>query len=401
MPNYTTQDDIWHSIKSYINAFERLFVNLVSTKPDTFNHKMDYNDEFACQTHNYTILPISGAGCFSQIAILARMSELGYSSEVMLGASGGNITAYIANASRFNPIKMIDMAYELHPSMFCRPWTGLSPIVSTYCGLHKGSLYNHGTDNTDYLLKHYQDPIASPEEVIKTNEIWSAAYDIDSQRTRLFCNRSKCEAIIDPAIMDPNIYQIEEPIYADYDVSMLSKIITASASIPLVVPPQVINGNRMQDAGLSCASPMTLMSPLFKDLKEIHLYYINSEDIDVVGTMSTSMTNDASILSNFNQARGAMLKNITANDRRLCYDLVVRQAIRPDMTDTFDFNISGWNKCQSLCSNYKRSLVEICPRTTTPINISSFTRDDVAKEVNNALSNSVIKVWCSDTCGRC
>ena len=340
-------------------------------------------------SEHVTILPISGAGCFSQMGILSRMVELGHTSEMLLGASGGNIAAYISHAADFDPQTMIDITHELRPEMFCTQWVPSSKFISTYCGYSKGSLYNYGTDNTDFLSRHYRDTD------MYSREIWSAAYDIDSQRTRLFCNKEKDQSLLKPHTLDSNIYQIEESIYAGGDMSKISKIILASASIPLMVPPQVIDGCRMQDAGLSCASPMTLMAPLFRGKSNLHMYYINSEDIDITDCMIAVGGENKGMLSGLNSARGAMLKNITANDRRACYELVLRgEDSHKHKISDLKLDEEGWDELLRLEDEYDRTLVEIYPNKPTAMDLTSFTCDQISDEISRVLESSTMRVWC-------
>ena len=74
-----------------------------------------------------------------------------------------------------------------------------------------------------------------------------------------------------------------EPYFSSGNIESIANSTIASASIPTVVPPQIIDGEYYVDGGVGGAPPLTIMQESILHLskkKSLHLIYINSFDLD-------------------------------------------------------------------------------------------------------------------------
>lgn len=337
--------------------------------------------------------PVSGGHMPYQLSILEELGGYGYDCKMLLGASGGNMANYIVHAADFNPQKTRELAGYLNPRMFCSEWFPMLPLFSFICGYSEmGALYKHGLDNTGYFK------YAFDGRNVWDRELWTAAYDIGEQKTQLFCNLSEETSMLGKFVLNEDIYQVCPNIYSEGDFRMLSKTVMASASIPGIVPPQKIGFSRYQDGGLTSATPMTLMRPLFENEEEIHLTYVGCEDLNAKDRYENVGNKSKGGLT---EAREIVLRNIVANDRRTCYELVTKNA-KPCScgthnvvhNETFYLNSATWKHVEDVKRIYKRSLIEIYPEgDLNGIDIADFKSSDIMYAMDEVKEKLVCKFW--------
>lgn len=349
--------------------------------------------DYQFPNNNLSILPISGGACPFQLGILRKLCRFGYDTGIMFGASGGNIAAWIAHAANFDADEITRLSLQLSPSMFCSNWNEIVASFSLLQGQLNGSLFNRGEDNTEFLERSFKANYGMMKDP-QTREIWSAAFNTDMKRTALFCNRNPEDSILGKIDLNCDIYKIDPPSYAYGKLRSINSIIAASAAIPCVVPPVVINGYKMVDAGVSCASPMFIMGDLFKDLDELHMFYIGCENLDKKQKVRNENINFS---EKFTETRNTVIFNTMCNDRRKCYELLTcgknEYSCQIEEIKNIKFDFEGWKTVKTIRENSKKSLIEIFPSDCDPINMTSFTPRDFSEKMDFAEFNSNINVW--------
>lgn len=353
----------------------------------------DHEERTHFPDNNLTILPISGGACPFQMGIMCKLCDWNYDTGVMFGASGGNIAAYIAHAANFQSEEIRRISLMLKPEMFCSNWNEMMPSLSIVQGQINGSWFNKGSDNTLFLQDCFETNYGTREDP-QTREIWTAAYNSDMKRTSLFCNKDPHTSVLQNINLDYDVYKIDPPSYACGDLNKINSIIAASAAIPCVVPPVKINGYNMQDAGLSCASPMFIIGDLFKGLSELHMFYIGCENLDKT---YTKRVGSMGFREELMETRNTVVYNTMCNDRRKCYEVLtcgsgVSSCQIEDIRGV-PFNEEGWEVVKEIRANSRKSLVEIFPTECESINMVSFTPKEFDERMRFAEANSRMNIW--------
>jgi len=214
-------------------------------------------------------LPVSGGGFVAQVGLLSELymakwvangrrlqGSKSYQPDLVLGSSGGNVAAYIAMAGDWCPEGMLRMAAKMETKMFIQSWFPdfMSFIPTWLIGATKGSIYREGYGAKD-LFKN----IFSCESIQKT-EVWIGAYDLNYRRAQFFCNLQQARSMISADYINESTYFYGTlPVrYLDGDPERIAKACMASASIPLLVSKQSLDGNGYADGGIMYASPLTV-----------------------------------------------------------------------------------------------------------------------------------------------
>lgn len=323
---------------------------------------------------NVLVLPVSGGAFVSQLAAIEHLCEAGFVPDVSFASSGGNVATYIAAAARWKWPRIKRIAEDLTQDLFVRPWSTIG-FVSSILGYFNGDMYNHGKGVGEFLASHFT------SDSIREHEIWTGAYNKDRHKFRLFCNRSPCDSLFKELDFDHELTQTLPPIYADGDLNMLAKACLASASIPAVVPPQVINGEHYVDGGIFGASPMTVLhEPLFRKLRKkrepLHITYLNSLDLS-----TAEMEHAKNILDTSKQAIEEVVRSNIVNDRFSAYSCIRRYQGEDHVVD-FPCNAENLEKVRQVREKIPGSLLEIYPKVNLMLNITNFTGKDVVKAID-------------------
>jgi len=335
------------------------------------------------------VLPISGGGFANQLGITHALSKNGFDTPLMFGASGGNVAAYLTHAANFDPDLIRSIASELKPSMFCTPWFSAVTLYSYYHGYTKeGSIYNSGEDNAAFFEKHFNERVGE-------REIWTAAYNTTEQKTQLFCNRKEEDSILGAFKINSEIYQVGSNVYANEDLPLISSIVSASAAIPGLVPPQIINGHEYQDGGLACASPMTAINSVIDEYNKVHIIFVNCENPYDIKERKCK----EGFLSEVSAARDIILRNIVSNDRLRCYELLSRTCSTcacgaPKVyKETGYFDADAWDRIKLLRSSKIRTFVELYPLKPVVLDITKFKGSEVVDVIDGSEGNIGFNIW--------
>lgn len=330
-------------------------------------------------------LPASGGGFVSQLGIIQHLCETGFIPDLILASSGGNVAAYVAAAANWKWAGIERIARELSQDLFARPWNSVLSI-SKAIGYFKGDVYDKGSGVDDFLSRYF-----TPSSITKY-EIWTGTYNKNRQQSRLFCNRSKENSILDVSCIDNDLTQSMDPVFADGDIELISKASIASASIPVIVPAQKILGEDYIDGAVSGASPLTIMQePILKHIRNtdspLHIIYINSTDLS-----RPNIKTIHNVLDTWKQATNDLVRSQTVIDRLSGYKLL---RCNPGTMNKayFTCNYENLDRVKQIQSRVKYSMLEIYPTDCFDIEIVNFTGTDVVSAINAAYKNCGCRFW--------
>ncbi len=331
------------------------------------------------------VLPVSGGGFVSQLAILQHLCESQIIPDITLASSGGNVAAYIAAAANWKWAAIERIARELSHDLFVEPWNSISAL-SMIIGYFKGNMYNKGSGVNNFLKKYF-----TSDTIIKY-EIWTGTYNKNRQQARLFCNKSKEASIMDVSCIDHNLTQSMSPIFANGNIELIGKAGSASASIPAIVPSQQILDESYVDGGVAGASPLTIMQePILKYVRDNntsqHIIYINSIDLS-----NPNINPIHNVLDTLKEATQDLVRSQTVIDRLSGYKLL--RCYPGNMNvEEFICNYENMERIKEIQSKIKYSMLEIYPIDIFEINIVSFTSDDIVTAIRAAYKNCKCRFW--------
>jgi hypothetical protein len=331
------------------------------------------------------VLPVSGGGFVSQLAIIQHLCEIKFLPNIILASSGGNVAAYIAAAANWKWAAIERIARELSQDLFLCPWTQISSL-SLIIGYFKGNIHNKGSGIHDFVNKHFT------KENIKKYEIWTGTYNKTRQKARLFCNLNDKDSILDVSCIDHELTQSMEPLFADGDMSIIGDAGVASASIPSIVPSQKIFDEEYIDGGVASASPLSIMQePILKyvnDNKEsLHILYINSVDLS-----NPNIKPIHNILDTWKQTANDLIRSQTVIDRLSCYELLRCHSNKINKTE-FVCSHAVLLKIKKIQSKVKYTMIEFYPTTHVEINLTKFNGNDVVNSIRESYQKCRCRFW--------
>ena len=331
------------------------------------------------------IIPVSGGGFVSQLGIIQHICEMGIKPDLIMASSGGNVAAYIAAAAKWKWPGIERIAEDINQNMFIKPWSNISSI-SLLFGYFKCDIYDHGDGVKDFFYRYFN------SKNIGDYEIWTGTYNKTRQKSSLFCNRSRNESILDPVILDHELTQSLDPIYLDRNIDMIAKASIASASIPSIVPAEIINNEEYVDGGVSSASPFIIMQDAIRNHiiinnKKMHLIYINSIDLSQKQIKPCN-----NIIDNWRQSMHNIVRSQTVIDRLAAYQLL---RFFPGEMNKEEFSCSYENlqRVKRIQKKYQYSLLEIYPLNYNEVNILNFTGNNVIEHIRNVYPNCACRFW--------
>ena len=158
------------------------------------------------------------------------------------------------------------------------------------------ALYRPGYGFLDLMIKAF-----TPASVISSTEIWTGMHHESTNQHRLFTNKKSGNTLIEPRdIRDPlsldNLYigTNINPLYANGDLNLISKATLASASLPWMVQPVRIYGEKYGDGGCLYASPLTVLKNEVYDLsvkgtRILRLFYFSPITLATQRSVNSSL----------------------------------------------------------------------------------------------------------------
>jgi predicted acylesterase/phospholipase RssA len=331
------------------------------------------------------VLPVSGNAFPSQLAIIQHLCEIQFIPDVTLASSGGNVAAYIASAAHWKWPAIERISRELNNDLFIAPWNSVAGL-SLAIGYFQGNLYNRGDGVINFIKRHFT------SESIVEHEIWTGTYNKDRQQARLFCNRASDKTILNMKTIDHELTHSMKPVFAAGDIELIAKASVASASIPAIVPAQVIDGEAHIDGGVAGASPLTIMQePILaysrKNGSSLHLIYVNSIDLS-----KTDIKPGKNVLDTLKQTTSDLVRSQTVNDRLAAYQLL-RCHPGSMNKDEFTCNHENLKRVKKIQSKVRYSLLELYPIDDHDIDLVKFNGNDIVHAIRQNYHKCRARLW--------
>lgn len=320
------------------------------------------------------VLPISGGAFPVQLALLSQINS---KPDLMLGASGGNIAAYLGLASDFKLDRIKEITNKLHTDLFIKG----SKILA---------LFNGGFKRGKGAAKLFKD-IFTTEDVQKIEIITLTCVD-EQICPRIFSNRSREKSYFRNPLNEADniLYQVSDIEYLEGDLESLSVITMASASIPGLVEPQEFRGSKLSDGGVCYASPLTPLSNYMKDnifslntpVQLIYFSCYNMSNIEQVSKEMDKYLRHALEMTHFS----------TLQDRALCASLITNYT--QNLEADHKTHVTREHLNSVLRSLRDKSFVMILyPIASPDINIINFKPEDIRDAIDITLANYGYYIW--------
>jgi hypothetical protein len=235
-------------------------------------------------------LPVSGGAFVVQTAFLKEIFKARqrlkqkYKPNLVFGASGGNIAAYVGLAADWTPEGIDRVCKTFTPGVLIQPWfpIGMQFIPSVSIGIFSSSMYRAG-----YGCGYIYDRVFS-DKTIDGVEIWTGTFNIAQNKAEFICNKKEENALIRRTTFEES-KDIHETLSLKYlgddddKIKKISDYTLASASIPILAANKVIDGDSYADGGSVFSSPTSaLIDEVYRVVKGISTSSISSdEDVNV------------------------------------------------------------------------------------------------------------------------
>jgi hypothetical protein len=336
---------------------------------------------------NIVVLPASGQNFVCQLAILQQLCDIDYKPNLTLGSSGGNLAAYLAAAADWNSKHIERLSRELKSYYFAMPWSSVKMIAGAV-GFFNGNAFNTGYGLHEFMKIYFT------KESITKYEIWTGIYNQDLQKFRLCCNRHKNDSLINNHDIDYELTQSMTPYFCNGDIDKITDCGLASAAIPGVIKPVIIDSHHYSDGALYGASPLSVcQNIILKHIKSnnqpIHITYINSKDLSQAHVKPTY-----NLFDTWLAAVNNLIKSQTLIDRLIAHELLFNN--KDVNYTTFKCNYDNLIKNKEKRMECQLTLLEIYPTKESDIDITNFTGEDVVRNLKDLSSLCQCHFWWID-----
>jgi Predicted esterase of the alpha-beta hydrolase superfamily len=344
------------------------------------------------------ILPVSGGSFPAQAGVLRDHLNNEYKPDVMLSTSGGAVISYLLASARFDNEKLTETLGHLNSNLLLRSWwpRPLSFMPSWMIGMFRGFIYQTGDG-----AKRFFNTYCSLDNV-NNCEIWTGTYNQSLHKAHFFCNIDSEHSVINPRLFKEEAYSCMPLTYLNYDLEKLIKAVVASASVPTLVPPQIIDSDYYCDGGVLYASPLTPMTDVISQLQDsngLHLDYVSGFDMDSKAQRTLSPSTKNGIIQVGSKTVSSMINSLCLQDR-LNGIKMIYQGHR-DQGGTSDiFREEGKvtkeniEEIERRRKEYSRSMLELYPSSDfKPLSLTSFNGNDVIFASNEAWKRSQYRFW--------
>lgn len=382
------------------------------------------------------ILPVSGGGFpaqlqeliyyMAQAQLATETSEqsgnyMEYTPDICLSASGGNVATYISLSGNWSEGGIKRVIQNLNPRMFSNTWWPgpLGVLPAWILGIFEGSIFKPGY-GPSRLFKSFSD-----SRTIQDVEIWSGTYNQSQKRSTFFCNKTEGQTFISPITYNPFTFKTTELKFMEGDIDLISKVVIASASIPLLFQPVKILGDEYIDGGTTYTSPLTPMqdeiynimtgvvAPSPADLATtpfplptptpeeeqalqdkrsdrdyLHMIYFSPYNIDNTTEKVTSALGSDTFLSASSDASAV-------KDRYTGINLLQRLKGTSDIVYTDSKIEGGIENLYTLLSAHRGThyFCEIYVRKNEWVNLITFVPNDILEKMNESQEQIEFKFW--------
>lgn len=299
-------------------------------------------------------MPISGVHFPLQLGIVSAISQaVTYSGtgdvkltkpDVVLGSSGGNIAAYYAFSCDWNKVRILSSTGMLSQESFITSWMDYIP---TWIFLpFSKSLFRQGFGFENFFKR-----IFTSGQIKYGPEIWTGTVRSSTRDHVVFTNKAKNQTILTPRISNPmlrpNFSDAVEAVYLDGNLSNISKITQASASIPWVVNPVEFNEDLYSDGGSIYASPLICFADQLKELGKtqykIQMSYFSPFNVD----------NSPKAMFDIIKELGDLMKGSSSHDMNIFLSIISELGANSSIPEHHDVSSPEklWNMLNSLENN--------------------------------------------------
>jgi hypothetical protein len=342
---------------------------------------------------NVYISPISGALFPVQLAMMLEVEGTTAIPAFMAGSSGGCIASYIYLASDGSEDAIDRICKQVNSSLLTTSWfpSYLNFLPPTLIGFFKGSIYKKGTGNIKLM-----ENIFTPYNISRI-EIFTGTTERKSGKCQIFSNRSASTSIMKDIPYDYKINNSLPILYNDSDIKKIAQVCTASASVPIIVPDEDIDGKYYIDGGTTYSSPLT---PLEESLdfignsKKLHVIYFNSTDLE------TSLDDNIyhNLIQNTDSTLERVIKSLAVQDRLKGIDFVKKLVYRNSLNFLYfegSCNKEILKKIEAAKQMCSRSFLELYTPLTFNIDITNFDYSDIKRIIASARSEYNFRFWCA------
>lgn len=325
------------------------------------------------------ILPISGGFFPNQLALISVLSETKHSlqmkksPDVCIGSSGGNISAYISLANSWNETRIKAYISKIKMHMFIESWL---PILPTFLAFpFTGSFFRSGNGIESVLQNSFN------SASIQSCEIWTGTYNNNYNKSHLFCNKEKNTTILSPTNDELSSIGSLSPMYLNGNVKLITKVLQASAAIPVLINPIKIDNNFHADGGVMFPSPVVMLKHSIRRYllenpnEKLQLNYINCYNLEP-GEKSQFLSQVESIFH-----------GIVIMERELCISLFLEFCPKYEVKE-YTSDVSFFEKIKD-----KHYLLICYPIYNNQINITNFDYKDILSCFDSTRKNFKILVY--------
>lgn len=348
------------------------------------------------------VLPISGGGFPVQLAELSLLYDAfkinkvffqgkkDYFPHLCLGASGGNVAAYVGMAADWYHEGMLRIAENIDKQMFIRSWwpDDLDFIPTWALSVFTGTLYRAGLGPEELLSSAFN------KYRIQEVEILTLAFNSSKFMPQIFSNKNSETSFI-PEInpTDKRLFGLDKIEFLKGDIAYISKVCMASAAIPIVTQPQYIDNDKYDDGGLSSASPLSVLQ---SDLEErlsllsqkTHLFYFSPYDMDD--------QDDKARYTQYGQARASlvcMVHSRTLQDRANSISLI--ETISGNKAEVQQFKHASVETLAEALQNYQdyHYVLYFYPDKSPCIDLTNFQPSDINTLIEKVRETFNFDIW--------
>jgi len=346
------------------------------------------------------VLPVSGNFFPCQLGLLTQLIDAEYDPNLIMGTSGGAVSAILSLGADWSPSGIRRLARKLKSSLFLRSWwpKPLSILPSWGLGFFRGSVYNSGEGLDEFFETYFS------VDSITQKEVWIGVTGITNKNKKkesaqFFCNLSQEKSQIDISCFEKyhNIGQstlCNSLHFLDGDLKRIQEATIASASIPTVVPPQKIGEDSYVDGGVFFASPMTPMRDSLEALEDeegLHITYVNTYDIEEQKIMS-SIDFYPGIFHTGAMTFATMVYSILSQDR-----LNGLKILNPDISKIHRIPLKGskttLEQIFAFRKKCKRSFLELYTKSLDKIDLTDFKPEDILNVMDKVQEEYYCRFW--------
>lgn len=373
---------------------------------------------------NYQVFcaPVSGKYFPGQISMFLALENAKNDSPLQgsevnmgLGSSGGNLAITLFNISGGNIDKIMEYSHSINSNFFARKWypKPLTYFIPNSLGfMYGGSVYKKGIDCYSIYKDH------SNENLF---EQWCGTYNIDRSIPQFFCNKSREESDINREFYSQNSENFGNSsfIYCNNDRKLFSKVISASASIPVLTQPEIIMGEKHSDGGVMYASPISVF---YKEISNIiERKSVENTKTNTYFDIEDSDENSSFVISekNFGEKKhlrlfyvmgcNSEINDISENVLENClnswinsssvkdelFAFTLLQLLSPEGTDSHKFlyaNISSLTSILTFFERYDHYILYIYPHEKSNLCLNNFSGQDVIHNIIRLKNNFSCKI---------